>query len=189
MFKRQNKENYIEEDDLSELHEQYKSLLIKNNQTEYENINLKGTVDKLSLEIENLKELNSMEEIKKLNDKICELKTENENKDSKIKSLETKLNNDENMTNLKYEVKEKSAEIESLKKTLKYKEELIDNLRSLPDVQAMITNLQKLSVPGLEELHKFANIVKDSPITEINNRLDALTKYIEANSRYSPYRL
>lgn len=168
--------------------EDYRGLLVKNTGLDYDNIKLTGEVAKLKLEIQNLTNNPLEYKIENQEAEIIRLKEQNKKWQDACEKLTLQIKQDEINIDLRYKNMELTEEIKSLNTIIKYKDNMVKELQSLPDVQIMIKNLQTLSVPGMEELAKFANVIKENNLDDLQKNISFLTREIQninsARSRY-----
>lgn len=147
--------------------------------TEFESTmyDLKVENEKLKIETETLKfTLAAKEEkIAILHDEINGLKTydysilqrKNSELEKLVQDMKFKIENDTSNIELETENKKLRSEVEIQKSENKYLKELLDVYRAMPDVKNMIDNLSSLSVPGIEELKRFSQIISEAKFSQL----------------------
>lgn len=145
------------------LEEKNKELQIKNQKLEVESatksFKLAQAEEKCKILEEKLSE--------KQHTDIDNLVKQNNELTTEIQTLKFNIANDTSTIALKADNARLNSAIEVQKDEIKYLKQLIEAYRSMPDVKQMVDNLSSLSVPNIEKLRDFAQMVSENKLSEL----------------------
>jgi len=148
------KENMKLLEDLMKAEHKYK---LKEQECEFETKKLKKEISELEHLINSEPEQKEPKDIKALEEEITKLK---------------KIINDYKISDDFFLIKTLQKDIEFLKKEIAYKDELLVKYQELPDIKKMLSGIQDLKVPAIDDLKKMFDIFKDNTMVDKMSKLE-----------------
>jgi uncharacterized protein (DUF111 family) len=154
-------------DSLIKSEEKYKKLW-EDEKDKLSELNLE--IKKLKLEIKNYEI--DIDELEKQNKKLSNLDSS---------ELEEELNElkeyikDNSLNDVNFKLLKIQKENEVLRVEIEYKDNLLEKYQELPDIKKMLSSIQDLKVPAIDDLKDLFNLFKND---NLMNRLDEINKNI-----------
>lgn len=167
------------------LEEKNKELQIKNQKLEVESATKSF---KLAQAEEKCKILEEKLSEKQYTD-IDALTRKNQDLIEEVQALKFSVANDTSTITLQTENAKLASTVAVQKDEIKYLKQLLETYRSMPDVKQMIENLASLSVPNIDKLRDFAQMVSENKLSELCDLIKQNIQTTERalSSRYSRF--